>query len=111
MITESFQRNSLATGIIVAARAADVVAADCTPPAITGQQNSVQQYVFACIGTVTVWVAIGVNATIPASGGNGTGFPLSPGMQVTESVPPGATVSVIAAAAGSTLYVMSGKGS
>lgn len=106
MTTESFQGLSLVT-------ARDVTAAsqDCTPPAVAGQQNSVQQYLIAVLGTVDIFVAFGAAATIPATGGTGTGFPIKAGATVVFSVAPGVSVNVIAAGPGSTVYVQSGKGS
>ena len=85
------------------AQAVTAVSAQVT---ITAPQNDRNQLILTNIGTQTVFLAYGnVTASITTS------MPILANTQITISYPAGTTqLSIIAAAAGSTLYVTSGDG-
>jgi hypothetical protein len=84
-----------------------------TPPAAIAPLLGNVDYRFTVVGTQAVWIAYGTSAptaAIPADGATGQGFMIEGPMSYTVSLPYGTFFAAIAAAGGSSIYVIIGQG-
>ena len=79
------------------------------PATSGGVAGGMIQCMLTVIGSQTVWVAVNTTAVIPTSSAKSS-FPILAGTQPVLTLPAGATLNVIAANTGSTLYVTQGFG-